>query len=61
MGPETETPQEGTWDQSARQEVTLYRVTSPPVNSMTDASKNITLPQTSFAGDEMGTKSYLQV
>ena len=41
-------PSEGTWDQAARQEVTSYR--DPTVNRMTDASKNITLPQTSFAG-----------
>ena len=55
MRPETEIPLEGTWDQSAGQEVTSYRdqsagqeVTS--YTRMTHASKNITLPQTSFAG-----------
>ena len=48
MGPETETPLEGTWDQAAREEVTSYR--DPlPVDRITDASKNVTLPQTSFA------------
>ena len=30
--------------------VSVQRETPPPVNRMTDASKNITLPQTSFAG-----------
>ena len=43
---------EGTWDQAARQEVTSYKVPLPTVDRMTDASKNITLPQTSFAGDK---------
>ena len=52
MGPETEIPSEGTWDQAARQEVTSYKVPLPTVDRMTDASKNITLPQTSFAGDK---------
>ena len=48
MGPETEIPLEGTWDQSARQEVTSYRDPSP---QWTDTCElNITLPQTSFAG-----------
>ena len=42
--PETETPPEGIWCQAARS-------SSPaPVNRMTHLSKNITLPQTSFAG-----------
>ena len=59
MGPDwTETQKEhgtrdrdplgGTWDQSARQEVTSYR--DPPPCGQTDTCKNITLPQTSFAG-----------
>ena len=50
MGQEIEPPPEGTWDQAARQEMTLYRDPLSPVNRMTDASKNITLPKTSFAG-----------
>ena len=43
-------PPQGTWDQAARHEVTSHR--DPPYNTnrMTDASENITLPQTSFAG-----------
>ena len=41
-------PLEGTWDQAANQEVASYR--DHPVDRMTDASENITLPQTSFAG-----------
>ena len=42
-------PLEGTWAQAAREEVTSYR--DPlPVDRITDASKNVTLPQTSFAG-----------
>ena len=44
-------PPEGSWDQVARQEVIqviLYG--EPPMKIMTDASENITLPQTSFAG-----------
>ena len=43
-------PPEGTWDQAARQEVTSYRDLLPCVDRMTDMCKNITLPQTSFAG-----------
>ena len=52
MGPGTENPLEWTWDQAARQEVASYRDLPPPpqVNRMTDASENIPLPQTSFAG-----------
>ena len=55
-------PPEGTWDQAARQEVTGTRQpdkkwnhTEPPlspVDRMTDTCKNITLPQTSFAGGD---------
>ena len=45
-------PPEGTWDQAARQEVISYRAPLPIVDRMTDAIKNITLPQTSFAGDK---------
>ena len=33
MGPGTETPLKGTWDQSARQDVTSYE--TPPVDRMT--------------------------
>ena len=51
MGPETETSPQGTWNQAARQEVALYSdPLPPPVDRMTDISKNITLPQTSFVG-----------
>ena len=50
MRPETENPQEGTSDQAARQEVTSYRDVLFPVDRMTDVSKNISLPQTSFVG-----------
>ena len=39
-------PQERTWDQAARQEVTSYR----DPRGQTDTCKNSTLPQTSFAG-----------
>ena len=53
MGPKTETPQEGTWHQAARQEVISYK--DPPV-ILTDASKNITLPQNSFAGGKYWTR-----
>ena len=42
MGPETETPLEGKWDQAARQEVISNR--NSPVNRMTHTSENITLP-----------------
>ena len=42
-------PLERTWDQEARQEVISYRVPPHP-DRMTDASENITLPQTSFVG-----------
>ena len=48
MRPGTETPLEGTWDQTAKQELTSYR--DLPMDRMTDTCKNITLPQTSFAG-----------
>ena len=60
--PQTETPLaetwdqrqrpawEGIWDQAVRQEVTLYRDPLPSMDRMTDMCKNITLPQTSFAG-----------
>ena len=41
-------PLEGTWDQAARQGSDIMR--RPPVDRMTDASENITLPQTLFAG-----------
>ena len=37
-------------EQSARQEVTSYRTPPTPVNKMTNASKNMTLPQTPFSG-----------
>ena len=50
MGPETETPQEGIWDQVARQEVALCREPLPMWTKMTDMCKNITLPQTLFVG-----------
>ena len=43
MGPGTQTPVEGTWDQAARQEVASHR--DPQVDRMTDASENITLPK----------------
>ena len=45
-------PREGTWDQVARMEVTSYKDPPPPptMDRMTDICKNITLPQTSFAG-----------
>ena len=49
MGPATETPLQGTWDQAARQEVTWYRNLPPPMDRMTDTNENNTLPQTSFA------------
>ena len=39
-------PQERTWDQAARQEVTSYRDPS----EQTDTCENSTLPQTSLAG-----------
>ena len=48
-GTETPHPLEGTYDQAARQEMTSYRDT-PQMYRMTDASENITLPQTSFTG-----------
>ena len=42
---------ERTLDQAARQEVTSYREPLPPWTEwLTDRCKNITLPQTSFAG-----------
>ena len=49
IGPEIETPYptRGTWDQSARQEVTSYK---DPSALWTHTFKNIILPQTSFAG-----------
>ena len=48
-------PPEGTWDQAARQEVTAFRnllAPPPPLpkGRMKYMCKNITLPQTSFAG-----------
>ena len=49
-------PPEGTWDQgqrpdqAARQTGSDIKDSPPPVNRMTHASENITLPQTSFAG-----------
>ena len=45
--PWTEIPPEGTWDQSARQEVILYR--DLPCGQ-TNTSEKITLPQISFVG-----------
>ena len=45
---ETQTPPKENGTRAARQEVTSYR--DPPVDRMTDMCKNITLPQTSFAG-----------
>ena len=49
MGPETECLPDGTWDQPARQEVTAHtEIPLPSMNRMTNASKNITLPQTLF-------------
>ena len=50
MEPGTKTPLEGTRDQAARQEVTLYGDQPPPSRGQTDACENITLSQTSFAG-----------
>ena len=47
-------PWEGIWYQAARQEVTLYRGPLPTMDRMTDMCKNITLPQTSFAGGKYG-------
>ena len=41
-------PLEGARDQAARQQMTSYR--DPLLERLTDASENITLPQTSFAG-----------
>ena len=40
-------PQKETWDQAARQEETSYRDNRPPapMDRMTDASENITLPK----------------
>ena len=63
MGPGTENPwkehgtrdrdpMEGTWDQTARKEVTSYRAP----RGQTDTCKNITLPQTSFAGGNKSEK-----
>ena len=43
-------PLEGIWDQAARQEVTSYRDTPTPSTEWQTLVKNITLPQTSFAG-----------
>ena len=48
-----QTPLEGTWDQAARQEVTSYRPPPQKKPRMTHASKNVTLPQTSFASGKM--------
>ena len=48
MGPETEISLERTWDQASRQEVTSYK--DPPPCGQTNASENITLSQTWFAG-----------
>ena len=43
-------PPKGSWDQTQREEVTSYRDPLPHVGRMTDMCKNVTLPQTSFAG-----------
>ena len=51
-------PLEGTWDQAARQEVTSYR--DPHLDRMTDASENITLPRTSFAGGNDAIRKWMR-